>query len=168
MIYGAISEEGQNQYTCPGRLFQALGNAQTDYNWLITALEGWPATAEDRQILLNQKYGWLTGTELTAIIEQDDFQWIWGVLSGFEKDVSLYEVLKYPLPKADGYEGFWHNPLSMQHPLATIGIAAFDSLAVLIFSRKGEITAMFKKAFPLSQDMVLYNQTQKPAETKSR
>ncbi len=106
MIYGAVSEEDQNQYTCLVRLFQAIGSAQTDYNWLITALEGWPATAEDRQILLNQKYGWLTGGELTAIIEQDDFQWIWGVLSGFEKDVSLDEILKYPLPKADGYKGF--------------------------------------------------------------
>ena len=164
MIYGAVSEEDQNQYTCLVRLFQAIGSAQTDYNWLITALEGWPATAEDRQRLLNQKYCWLTGAELTAIIEQDDFQWIWGVLSGFEKEVSLDKVLKYPLPKADGYEGFWHNPLSMQHPLATVEIAAFDSSAVLIFSRKEEITALFRKAFPLSQDMVLYNQTLKLSE----
>ena len=99
----------------------------------------------------------MSGNKLTSIIKKEDFQWIWGVLSGFEPDISLEDVLKYPLPYADGYEGFWKNPLTMQHPLTSVEIVPLDSSLTLIFSKQKEIIDQFRTHFPLSEDLTLYN-----------
>ena len=155
MVYGAINERIRKWYTSLGDVFDAIGDGQQRFNWLITddvinthsqALEalstgsrwkyedgkkvGFPAPAPE--------YCFLSGEELTSIVRQDDSQWIWGVLSGFEKEIPLEEILKYPLPEADGYEGFWKNPPSMQHPLATLEIVPWDSSLILFFSRRKE------------------------------
>lgn len=39
MVYGAINEEGERWYTQMGRVFDAIQNKQTEYNWLITDVE---------------------------------------------------------------------------------------------------------------------------------
>jgi hypothetical protein len=78
----------------------------------------------------------LSGSELTAIVGHEDFQWICAVFSAFEKDIPLETILKHPLPYADGNPGFWKNPLTIQHPLAQIEIVAFDSSLTLFLSRK--------------------------------
>lgn len=157
MVYGAILKEGEQFYTRLGRVFAAIGEAQTGYNWLITACECYPQTP-DTAARLSGEYCWLSGDELTSIVRREDFQWIWGVLSGFKPDIPLEDVLKYPLPYADGYAGFWKNPLSMQHPLASVEIVAWDSTLTLVLSRRREIVDSFRKYFPLSEDLVLYNE----------
>lgn len=76
----------------------------------------------------------MTGDGLTDICKNEDFQWIWGVFSGFHKSVDKEDVLKNKLPQADGYTGFWQNPISIQHPFAEIEIVAWDSsLTIIIF-----------------------------------
>lgn len=157
MVYGAILKEGEQFYTRLGRVFAAIGEAQTGYNWLITACECYPQTP-DTAARLSGEYCWLSGDELTSIVRREDFQWIWGVLSGFKPDIPLEDVLKYPLPYADGYAGFWKKPLSMQHPLASVEIVAWDSTLTLVLSRRREIVDSFRKYFPLSEDLVLYNE----------
>lgn len=79
-------------------------------------------------------------------------------LSGFDKNISLSEVLLYPQPYADGYKGFWRNPLSIQHPLANLEIVAWDSSSILCFSRNEDIVKDFLNFFPLSKDLAIYNQ----------
>lgn len=158
MVYGAILEKGEKYYTYLSKVFTAIGGTQTEYNWLITDCECYPHLS-DIDKLLSQEFCWLSGDELTSIVNKESFQWIWGVLSGFEKDITLEEVLKYPLPYADGYEGFWKNPLSMQHPLASVEIVAFDSTLTLIFSERKEIIDMFREYFPLSEDPASQNES---------
>lgn len=156
MVYGAIVEQGEKYYTDLGKVFRAIENEQIHYNWLITDCVCYPRDAEiDR--LLAQKYCWLTGEELTKMVEKESFQWIWAVLSGFEKDIELSEVLKYPLPYADGYEGFWQNPISMQNPLASIEIVPWDSSLALILSNNQLVIEKFMKGFPLSESLKSYN-----------
>ncbi len=58
-----------------------------------------------------------------------------GVLSGFKREIPLQEVLSYGLPYADSYDGFWKNPVSIQHPLAELEIVAWDSTLTLLISR---------------------------------
>ena len=89
---------------------------------------------------------------------QTDIQWIWAVLSGFEKDIPLEKVLEYPYPEADGYPGFWHNPISMQHPLATIEIVPWDSGLTLFFSKEKELVDKFRAGYPQSEDLSVYNE----------
>lgn len=157
MVYGAILEKGEPWYTKMGKVFDAIKDKQTEYNWLITDMDGVPAKVEER--CDGKEYCWLTGEELTQIVRADDGQWIWAVLSGFDKNISLPEVMNYPRPYADGYAGFWKNPLSIQHPLATIEIVPWDSSLTLFFSEKEELVKNFMEFFPLSEELSAINAT---------
>ena len=97
MIYGAINQKDEKWYTHLGKVFEAIKQEQLNYNWLITDCVCYP---QDKEIeaLLDHEYCWLTGEELTAIVEKENFQWIWAVLSGFDKRIPLSDVLKHPLP----------------------------------------------------------------------
>ena len=79
MTYGIIDRKNHKYYTYMSKVFQAMDNAQLQYNWLITGCICYPQN-NDIEKLLDQEYCWLTGDELSAIIEQEDFQWIWGCL----------------------------------------------------------------------------------------
>lgn len=81
----------------------------------------------------------------------------WGVLSGFKREVPLHQVLSYGLPYADGYTGFWKNPISIQHPMADIEIVAWDSALTLLISRDEAIAQVFRNAYPRSEDLETYN-----------
>lgn len=172
MVYGAIDSKSKVYYTYLKAVFDALDNKQIKYNWLITDSEiiahsasldalntgvRWQYKNKKPIAIPAPEYYFLSGEELTEIINRDDSQWIWGVLSGFDRSISLEEVLKYPLPKANGYEGFWRNPLSLQHPLASIEIVPWDSSFVLFLSRSKEIVDRFKTTFPKSQDLCEFN-----------
>ena len=114
---GAILQKGEKHYTYMKGVFSAIRNAQLGYNWLITNCECYPQTKSFYELLTNDNYCWLSGSELTSLVEKEDFQWIWAVLSGVDKSMPVEEVLKYDLPYADGYAGFWENPITIQHPL---------------------------------------------------
>lgn len=158
MVYGAILEKGEKYYTYLCKVFDAIGNRQNEYNWLITNCECYPATQKFSE-MLDKDYCWLSGDELTSIVNAEDFQWIWAVLSGFSKDIPLAKVLESPLPLADGYTGFWKNPVSIQHPLASIEIVPWDSSLTLLISNQKDLVDNFMKAFPLSENLQLYNAT---------
>ena len=133
MPFGIIDRRNHKYYTHMSYVFQAINNAQTEYNWLITDCECYP-TNKKIESLLNQKYCWLSGDELSTMIKQEDFQWIWGCLCGFTKDIPLEKVLSHPLPSAQDYNGYYQNPLSLQHPLSSIEIIPCDSSWILVVS----------------------------------
>ena len=95
----------------------------------------------------------MSGEELTDLVSKNDFQWVWAVLSAFDKSVELSEVLKYDLPYADGYKGFWEKPVSIQHPLAQMEIVSWDSSLTLFFSKDKEDVDAFLKYFPSSEHL---------------
>ena len=82
---------------------------------------------------------------------------MWAVLSGFDKNISLSEIMQYPKPYADGYEGFWKNPLSIQHPLAEIEIVPWDSSLTLFLSKREDLVNNFLEFFPSGKDLSAYN-----------
>ena len=91
-------------------------------------------------------YCWMNGSELMALQRKyHDPQWIWGVLSAFEKTVTKEQVLEYPLPAV--------RDNRVQHPLATFEIVPIDSSYVVVFSREKEIIDRFRAYFPLSEDL---------------
>ena len=149
MVYGAINSKGEKYYTYMKKLFEAIGNRQTEFNWLITDCICYPDNPKT-DAMLSKDYCWISGDELTEIVGQEDFQWIWAVLSGFDKSVTLEEVLKYDFPRAEDYNGFWSKPISMQHPLARIEIVPWDSTMTMIFSDDKNIVDSFRAAYPFS------------------
>ena len=172
MIYGVIDEKSRKYYTFLGDVFDAIGDEQLNYNWLITDSD--IVAHSERLNRLNTKqyyqyvdgkavpipapeYYFLSGKELSEIVRADDAQWIWGVLSGFDPGIPLEEILRHPLPTADGCEGFWTRPPALQHPLAALEIVPWDSSCVLLFSRRRETADRFRAAFPASRDLEEYN-----------
>ena len=155
MVYGAINAKGEKYYTYMKKLFDAIGNRQTEFNWLITDCICYPDNPKT-DAMLSKDYCWISGDELTEIIAQEDFQWIWAVVSAFDKSVALEDVLKYDLPRAEDYDGFWIRPISMQHPLARIEIVPWDSSLTMIFSDDQNIIYAFRASYPYSEDFETY------------
>lgn len=155
MVYGAISRDDEKYYTYLKKVFDAIGNKQREYNWLITDCECYPDNKEIRE-LLNKEYCWVSGEKLTEMVNQEDFQWIWAVLSGFDKSIELSQILKYDLPYAEGYTGFWNKPITLQHPLSKIEIVPWDSSLTLILSEDEAIINSFMNSFPHSENLEDY------------
>ncbi len=153
---GIILDRGEEYFTYLKKIFSAIDNAQNNYNWLITGHECYPQSEKYTE-LLSKEYCWVTGDELSQMIQKEDFQWIWGVLSGFSKNIRKDEILKYKFPQAEGYEGLWENPISIQHPLAEIEIVPWDSSMVILISKNDNIVDIFKKNIPLAEDLEEYN-----------
>ena len=157
MTYGIVDRKNHKYYTYMSKVFRAINNAQLQYNWLITNCVCYPQN-NDIEKLLDQEYCWLSGDELSAIIEQEDFQWIWGCLCGFSKDIMMEDVLKHPLPSAEDYTEYYQNPVSLQHPLSSIEIVPCDSSWALIISKDKIIIDNYKKSYPQTEDLEVFNQ----------
>ncbi len=155
---GAILEKGERGYTYLRKIFESVPCLRTDYNWFISDYEAHPLS-NGRVVRLAQTGGcaWISGEELYGMVRHDDFQWIWGVLSGFEKSILKEEVLKYERPYSDGYSGFWEKELSIQHPLAAVELVAWDGSLTLIISKDESVVEKFRSAFELSEDLEQYN-----------
>lgn len=93
------------------------------------------------------------------MLENEDFQWIWGVFSAFPKDISKEKVLKFELPKAEGYGGVWQNSVCIQHPLAEIEIIAWDSSMTVFISKDDDIADLLKRNNILAEDLEKYNES---------
>lgn len=157
-VQGAIIEQHGLHYTYFRELFRAMGGFQLDYNWLITdcniisSLSAW-----DEASLPHKDHIWISGRALTDFVEAKDPQWVWGVLSGFPPQYTYEQVMEYELPYADGYPGFWQLPVTMQHPLASVELVAWDSGATLLFTREPAVMDAFKTAYPWAEDLAEYN-----------
>lgn len=152
----AILDKGEEYYTNLSSVFKAIENEQLKYNWLITDCSCCP-NDEKLAELFSKEYIWLSGEELTKIAYEEEFQFIWGVFSGFSKDVNIEEILKYDFPFADGYGGFWADNVGIQHPLASIEIVAWDSSLTMFISKDDILVDKFRASFPLSEDLSAKN-----------
>ncbi len=153
---GVIIRKGISHFTFLKEIFHGINNVQRDYNWLITDHECYPQNASYAEIF-SSDYCWLSGDELTEIIEHENFQWIWGVFSAFPKNISVETIMKEPLPIADGNCNIWKKPVTLQHPLAEIEIIAWDSAMTVVISRNNEIVHALSENIPLVEDLAIYN-----------
>ena len=107
--------------------------------------------------ILSKEWCWLTGDELTDMVEDENFQWIWGVLSAFPKHIKKETILKYKLPKARENSKIWQNPISMQHPLSVMEIIAWDSSMTVVISKCDDVINQLKSDKPWAEDLEQYN-----------
>lgn len=99
-------------------VFDAIGNRQVEFNWLLTDIECNYYPVDE----LHQKVIWISGEKLTEIVARFNIQFIWGVFSAFGKDVVLDPQNLTVKPYADGNSNFWVEKPKIQHPLATAEI----------------------------------------------
>lgn len=154
---GVILNKGEKGYSYFKQIFDKITVLSADYNWLISYPECYP---NDRELekKMRKKYLWISGKEIKDILCLDDFQWVWGVLSGFPQKILLEDVLKYPLPYADGYSGFWENPVTLQHPLAEIEIVAWDGCCTLCIAKERLIIDEFLTVYKQAENLEKYNE----------
>lgn len=136
-------------------VFKALKDKQKDYNWLLTNIDCnyYP----DKRLLLNNLL--ISGEELTDIIYKNDIQFMWGVFSGFNKDINIdFENLEV-IPFADGNSKLWEENPKIQHPLAAVEIVCFDSSCTLLLSKDDELTELFRSYFKEAIDLNDYNKS---------
>ena len=157
MVYGAIDVGNAPWYTNLTEVFQNIGHELESYNWLITDSEVNSRNGVCEH-LNTHNYVFLSNEELTALLLKDQAQWMFGVLSGFCKDIPLQKILEYPLPRSD-HADFWSVPLSLQHPFAEIEIVPWDSMCVLVISKDKKTVDRFREAYPNSQDLEQYNRS---------
>lgn len=159
---GIILERGFQYYTNMKTFLAPIRDDFKQYNWLISNFEcnDYPAP----QIEFHAEYSWLSGENFLAIVDTHDIQFIWAVFSAIPKKIPLEEVLHHTIPFADGYPGFWKNPVGIQHPLADIEITAWDSRLVLAISKDDTVIARLQEHFLLSEDLERYNEKNHPAQ----
>jgi len=154
----AILEKGEKFYTYMGKIFNAIEDEQLKYNWLITDFECYPSAKYISELFSKEKeYIWISGKSLTDIINEEDFQFIWAVFTGFSQDITLDEVLKYDLPYASEYEGYWADNVCIQHSLSDIEIVAWDSTLTLFICKNDDLVKKFMHNLPLSADLSAQN-----------
>lgn len=137
-------------------VFDAFEGKQKEFNWLLTDLE---LNYEPEEILYNNSRtaAWITGEELTRIVYQYEIQFIWGVLSGFKKDITIDLDNLDVEPFADGNRGFWIAAPQIQHPLATVELVCWDSTLTLLLSKDEDLTDKFRRYFVGAEDLDQHN-----------
>ena len=117
---GAILEKGETGYTYLKKLFLSIRHAQKDFNWLITDCQCCTQSeAFYQRIFQYDRYGWLSGEELTRMVETEDFQWIWAVLSGFPRHISLDMALPDSLAQQQDSMSPWTRYWNTTCPMLT-------------------------------------------------
>ena len=155
---GVILHKGNQFYTFLYPIFEVIRDKQVNYNWLVTECDAWEEIFRKYDCTCCDKCFWISGEELTKLIRENaNIQMVWGILSGFDKKYTLEEVLKYPKPYADMNCKLWENPITIQNPLATIEIVAFDSSCTLIKCMDRKLLETVKQEFPYCEDLEVYN-----------
>ncbi|MBR2562192.1 MAG: hypothetical protein IKE31_08600 [Eubacterium sp.] len=144
-------------YLCP--IFDALGD---DYicslNWRII----YPEYGE----VVDQVYSfkgkadtWISGQQLVEEVRQNpDIQWWWGLLQGFDQNVSRVEAMKEEPVDIQEDTEIWNNPVTMRNPEAIIEIEAFDSTLTVVIAREDVVLEKLKAAFPDHEQLSDYNE----------
>jgi len=142
-------------YTYLNKIFDALQERQNDYNWLITNID----LNHYPDMILKEEKVWISGEELTRIVYTHDIQFIWSVLSGFEKEV-IVDINNLEIePFADGNKNFWIEKPQIQHPLAKVEMVCWDSSLFLLLSKDDIISERFKRSFSTADNLVEYNKS---------
>ena len=109
--WSAVLEKDGQYHTFLGRVFDALEDRQRDYHFLLAGVEAYPETPDFQ--FVNQPPVWMSGEELTRMIRQEDFQWVWGALLAFSRSRffrgSAPSMSRRPLTRTAGTFGtaFW-------------------------------------------------------------
>lgn len=143
-------------------IIRALGEVVCDYEWFITDLECLAIGHRELPAALHPENGtWMrsdtairvSGTELRALVEEAELQFVWGVMSAFRPDRAPRTDSLDPYPIADGLESTWSADAQVQHPDAEFEIVCSDSSFTSLRTRNAEIGRRFAQAFPGTIDL---------------
>jgi hypothetical protein len=121
-----------------------------EYHWLITDLE--LNTVSDPRLDVVPVL--IDGQSLNDIIQKNDVQFIWAVLSGFKEEI---ESIPQPLPYADGNKAFWSDCPKPQATDAELEIVCWDSTCTLFIGVNERIALKLTNLYPDILDLDVEN-----------
>ncbi len=151
-----LSRKNCEGYTLLKELLTNLELNKRDYTWLITYIDVYSKRAEINDLLMDKEYVILSTKELMAILEKENFKWIWAVFSGIPSKCTKEEILKYELPliepRSSEDDSYIEN-LDIQHPLAEIEINVWDNSGMFMTTEDESIITKFKTHYPFFEEM---------------
>ncbi len=128
---GVIIDKGLECFTTLSLFLPSIEDEVLNYNWLLTDIEADYYTDS----LKNNQYEFISGEKFMELIKEDKFTFVWGVFSAIPKEVPIKKIIDAERPYANGYEGFWNNPVSIQNPFAVIEMVIWDGILAIIISK---------------------------------
>ena len=139
-------------YTMLKQILYDLELVDKDFWWLISDIEAYPQK-EKYEDLVQEEYLLMNTGELTEMLEEDDFQWVWAVFSVISSNYTKEDILQFDLPCVENLDDTEYNPHEdipkMQHPYAELEIYAVDSSYMFMITDNEELICRFKKSYPL-------------------
>ncbi|CKG67857.1 Uncharacterised protein [Streptococcus pneumoniae] len=90
---------------------------------------------------------WIAGEDLSNLVKKYNPQFIWGVLSAFDKSINIDINNLLVEPYANRNEELWVPSPNIQHPQAKLEIVCWDSYVTLFFSKDEDIDDKFQDYF---------------------
>ena len=123
-------------FTYLPQIFDALKIACREFDWYLSDIETNGFDIKD---------GWYTGEELSQRIEENEIQFIWGVISAVKK---RNRPIVADSPYADGNSDLWNIPnIKPQLPEALFEIVSWDSSATILIGLNDELTEKFTSVY---------------------
>ena len=147
--WSAVLEKDGQAHTLLGRVFDSLENRQRNYNFLLAGVEAYPGNPNFE--FVNQAPVWISGEELTRMIRQEDFQWVWGALLAFPPQISREQACACPcVCDAPEYPdlGSWYIRNHFLETGAEFMIYAEDSTFTEFLTRDRELLERFCRHEP--------------------
>lgn len=150
-----IDSEQMPYHTDVRLIFDALEGRQKEFNWLITGHEcvSWTSIIE----ALDEEVVFLSGEKFTDIVNENGIQFIWGILSAFDKSVDIDVKNLAVLPNFDGKWKYGGGDVQTQHPLAVAEIVCVDSSYTIFLSKDDDLSRRFMKHYSDAQDLHKWN-----------
>lgn len=142
--------EDSNQvkgHTNLAAVFLPFRDEVKQYNWLISDYEVCPSA------LFNSDIVWLTGEEILYLVENNNIQFIWGIISAFHKNFKLDLDNISIIPVAEEHKTLWSNNPSIQHPESCIEIICWDSTSTIILSNEDTIISKYRNYYTDAKDL---------------
>lgn len=133
-------------YTDLKVLFEVLGGRERDFDWLLTELE---CNQLPLEFLPDREAWFVRGEVLSEWIrgQQHPAQFIWGVLTGFDRGTVVDVDDLRVVPCADGNSELWSGRPRIQYPDARVEIVCWDSGATILVTEVADLTARFRAGF---------------------
>lgn len=139
-----------SKHTVLASVFDSFQGREKEFNWLITDMEI-VAQQEEKLIRdypkMSHPIVWIAGEDLSNLVKKYNPQFIWGVLSAFDKSINIDINNLLVEPYANGNEELWVPSPNIKHPQATLEIVCWDSHITLFFSKDEDIDDKFQDYF---------------------
>ncbi|KUF34015.1 hypothetical protein P4J09_00630 [Bacillus cereus] len=139
-----------SKYTVLASVFDSFQGREKEFNWLITEME--IVVHQEEKLIrdypkMSHPIVWIAGEDLSNLVKKYNPQFIWGVLSAFDKSINIDINNLLVEPYANGNEGLWVPSPNIQHPQAKLEIVCWDSYVTLFFSKDEDIDDKFQDYF---------------------